>query len=915
MAQNTYSFHLKGGKTLDLEGAEPPSDEEVEALARENAVELELNDSLTLPKEEVPQTKVNIPPPPSRVEQLYRTVFDAPEFITKPARAISDYITEPSLNENPLLAQAKGFLGGAVEGAASLLSPANILTLGRGKLAQIASQVLGGGQVAHGAHELTEGNYAQGVGDIGFGLLGIAAPHAGGKNPNIPPPDIPVAKGPVLPPDNMNQAAILDAIHAPIVQHERPQGKWDENIDLTAKPATLGDDELFNLARDKFNMGKELPSELSIKEPPTVANDVLRLPHELRGAKPRFNMGQNSYEPQFQSDLDKALFIIAQKTPSRSDASYLKFVMDTTGLDEAGARAAGANIKGQIKQLVSGQEMGQVKIPELFKVQNKPTAEFLGMQPTPEGGEIPLFNVKGGPKDNSTVTLEALKEMGIEPPVVPENTPKLNGDEIRKLAIAKRQREMDAKNKGFKGTVPDDAVGNSGDIIPPIKPPVSSGGTPPPIDPQKVQRITEAAKLLDESEKKSLWRTVRDAQRDILTSFDFSAPGRQGKGLITHPEYWKSLDDMIFAWGSKRASEAIDASIINHPSGYFKPSILPNGELGPSFAEQVGLKYGRGELFQSNLQDELPKQLKFLGDPIARSGRAYRIFLRKLNTDVFAKFIDQAKREGRDLTKDLPAAKKVANSINISSGRGSFGRLENPTVNTETGKVESSMAMKALNELFFSPHFQKSRVDMYTRVLNPKTYTQSDPIVRKEAWRSLLGVMGTAFLTQELARHAGAQINNDPTSSDFRKIKIGDSRIDNMSGLQQYGVNTARFLMGKSTSSSPQNYGKVTDLTAGKYGQQDRFDVGMNFLTNKLAPIPSLLVAWMRGKEFDGMPFEIKRAIAMRTAPIVMQDLKELYDSDPKQFPEGFMRENPWIVKPAMGLMPLVGEGLQTYGR
>jgi hypothetical protein len=72
-------------------------------------------------------------------------------------------------------------------------------------------------------------------------------------------------------------------------------------------------------------------------------------------------------------------------------------------------------------------------------------------------------------------------------------------------------------------------------------------------------------------------------------------------------------------------------------------------------------------------------------------------------------------------------------------------------------------------------------------------------------------------------------------------------------------------------------------------------------MINKLAPIPSLVWSWMEGKDWAGEPFEAKAAILDRTVPIVMQDLYELAQEDPKLLP--------------LGILPIMGEGIQTYGR
>lgn len=110
---------------------------------------------------------------PGLLSKIYSSIFNAPKIVTEPARKFAESITEPELE--PSFPRIKGFIGGAAEGLASQLSPANILTLGRGRLPQLAAKILGGTQVLHGGSEITQGNIAEGLGDIGFGtLMGIS---------------------------------------------------------------------------------------------------------------------------------------------------------------------------------------------------------------------------------------------------------------------------------------------------------------------------------------------------------------------------------------------------------------------------------------------------------------------------------------------------------------------------------------------------------------------------------------------------------------------------------------------------------------------------------------------------------------------------------------------------------------------
>jgi N12 class adenine-specific DNA methylase len=115
----------------------------------------------------------------------------------------------------------------------------------------------------------------------------------------------------------------------------------------------------------------------TIRVPPT-------LPQGLAGAAPRFNIGSTQYTPVFESDLDKAALILAQKTPSKRDADYLDFVMRHTGTDEAGARALGQQVKTAVKEAVKDQPEGEVPIPNILWNAQPPAAA-----PTPETASAP----------------------------------------------------------------------------------------------------------------------------------------------------------------------------------------------------------------------------------------------------------------------------------------------------------------------------------------------------------------------------------------------------------------------------------------------------------------------------------------------------------------------------------------------
>ena len=98
----------------------------------------------------------------------------------------------------------------------------------------------------------------------------------------------------------------------------------------------------------------------------------------------------------------------------------------------------------------------------------------------------------------------------------------------------------------------------------------------------------------------------------------------------------------------------------------------------------------------------------------------------------------------------------------------------------------------------------------------------------------------------------------DPRSSDFGKIKVGDTRVDVGGGLQQYLVAASRLVKGESVSSTP---GKNTSLTEGGFAKPSRADILANFAENKLAPVPSYATDLLKNENFAGdKPDPLKEA-------------------------------------------------------
>jgi hypothetical protein len=372
-----------------------------------------------------------------------------------------------------------------------------------------------------------------------------------------------------------------------------------------------------------------------------------------------------------------------------------------------------------------------------------------------------------------------------------------------------------------------------------------------------------------------VWHNVKsglNVPRAIMSSMDFSAPFRQGIGLVHKKEFWKSLPHMFKMWASEVKSKDYIDSLKTHPRW--------------DKAKQAGLAItdphshflaDKEEDFMTDWAERLPFGA---GKMIAASNRAYSGFLNKLRWDTFNNLVDQLENMGEEVTdKQL---KQLGKFVNMATGRGDLGKTGNA-------------AAPALSAMLFSPRLIASRVKT---LASPVTYMTADPLVRKEAWKSLLAMSGYYMTLGGIAKYMlGMDVETDPRSPDFMKAKIGNTRYDFMAGYSQYIRLGAQIL----TDSTITGKGEERGLTANEgYRAPTRRDVAIKFFLNKLAPVPSLVSDWMEGSDPVGEPFEWKQAIKTRMLPMASQDIAEAVEE--------------WgPIGAAMGIPGLFGWSAQTY--
>jgi len=374
--------------------------------------------------------------------------------------------------------------------------------------------------------------------------------------------------------------------------------------------------------------------------------------------------------------------------------------------------------------------------------------------------------------------------------------------------------------------------------------------------------------------------------RSIMSSLDFSAPLRQGVFLVGRKEFYNNLGRMFKAFGSERVYQEMMESIKARPSyKMMKNSGLSVSDLDGNFTT-------REEAFMSQWAEKIP----VLGKGIRASERAYSGFLNMLRADTFDTLVTKFKEANPESEFDDKRLSDLAGFINNATGRGKMLR-----------DLEAAAPM--LNAIFFSPRLIASRVNL----LNPAYYIKLDPMVRKEAVKSLLA-FGTiaATIAGLFAANDDWNVETDPRSSDFMKLRTGDTRYDILGGFGQYITLGSRL----ATNETKTTLGEVKELGK-QLGDKNRLDVLLTFLENKGSPVTTYVMDYLRGKNAIGEPFdqtwkipatevspsfELRKAEISRFIPLFLQDAVSL------------MNEKGVAKGAAMAAPAVFGVGVQNYG-
>jgi len=367
--------------------------------------------------------------------------------------------------------------------------------------------------------------------------------------------------------------------------------------------------------------------------------------------------------------------------------------------------------------------------------------------------------------------------------------------------------------------------------------------------------------------KANLVKNIIGLPRAVLATLDLSAPLNQGWGMLSRKEFYKNISTMFKALKNEDNFLNIQAEIMTRDTfKRAKKAGLRINDLG----ENLEL---REEAFMTTLLDKVPG--------VSASQRAYTSFLNKLRMDVFDDLLSKAEIAGEDVGLGSKDLEDIANVVNAFTG--GYGQTN-----------------ALVNAALFSPRKLQSTIKM----IDPRTYTdpKTSKTARKAATRNLLGSLAITATILTLADVLGGdniEIEEDPRSSDFGKIKTGNTRLDVSGGNASYATLISRLLTQKTKST---NTGVISKLGYG-FGSPTGFDVGVGFIRNKFSPLFSLIVDSFSGENSIGEKKTIPQSVVDRFKPMFINSIYELYKDD----------STGAFGKAVLTVPALFGAGLSTY--
>lgn len=380
--------------------------------------------------------------------------------------------------------------------------------------------------------------------------------------------------------------------------------------------------------------------------------------------------------------------------------------------------------------------------------------------------------------------------------------------------------------------------------------------------------------------------------RAMKTSLDMSALLNQGalpslgRPLMAMKVLTSVLSSMKYAFKKERignrdalTTETIDEFLTGIDSAAAEFELMEHLTTGEwaEFRLKAGLQITSTDSELSKQEEMFQGRWGKYVPGVTLSGRVYTMMINKMRADLFDLIANSASIQG---TPTLEEAKAIASYVNVATGRSDLKGV--PIL--EAFEKHAGV----LNVLFFAPRYVASRFQylaMPFYLAGSNNSLRVKKAIAVEYARTMLGystVMGVAALTGlmfwDWDDEERPSVNvSDSTSSDFGKIKFGDTRIDVAGGILQSIVFASRMIQGRI---------KDRQFNEGGINSINRASVLYDFMRSKFSPVAGLIATGLHdwedvvgNKKTDILGLEVHPSIATTADLIVPLSGSSMYEA------------------------------------
>lgn len=360
--------------------------------------------------------------------------------------------------------------------------------------------------------------------------------------------------------------------------------------------------------------------------------------------------------------------------------------------------------------------------------------------------------------------------------------------------------------------------------------------------------------------------------KSFLSTLDNSFPGRQGIKVLLSVRYadiWAK--NFLKTWHSIGKELAGQDAMLAVKANVFS---RPNALNGKYVATKVAVGLATEEAFPESALTKTP----LFGRVFKAAESAYNGAAMLMRADLADRMIASAEKAGKNMLDPKEAA-GIGKLVNSLTGRASLGKLE-PIGNE-------------VNAVFFSGRFLKANFDVLTAHVFDKSM---DGYAKREAAKNLLGIVSSSAGVLAVANALWpGSVEVDPRSSNFGKIKIGDTTFDVTGGAaalvtlaSRITPNPQALAQGHLEFDSKNASGIVKPLNSG-YGSQSPLDVLDSFWQGKLAPLPGFIRDLWKQQDYSGNKIDLNTQSLVNEAqnlllPLPIQTAQNLLN-DPHAAP------------------------------